>query len=238
MGILILIPAFNEAVTIEEVVTASLRIGKHLPADVLVVDDGSSDATSHLAASAGATVVEHPCNLGLVAALQTGYMYALRHNYTIVIQLDGDGQHDPADIATVLAPILDERADFVIGSRFLDVGDYAMPLARRAGRALLRGMLRAFNIHVTDPTSGLWAMSREVAQLFVSPDFPEDYPDADAILLASRAGFRIHEVGVTMRASRTGKSIHTGFLHPFKYMLCMVLSLAAVSLRQKSKKSA
>lgn len=229
MRILILIPAFNEAVTIAEVVTASLKTDY----DVLVVDDGSSDTTSTLAFSAGAQVVRHPCNFGVVAALQTGYTYALEHNYDIVIQLDGDGQHDPTDIETLLAPILHDRADFVIGSRFLGVGEYEMPLARRVGRNLLRRMLHLFGIHITDPTSGLRAVRREVAQLFVSPEFPEDYPDADAILLATRAGFRIAEVGVTMRQSPTGKTFHIGIFHPFKYMLCMVLSLAAVALRRK-----
>lgn len=234
MEILILIPAFNEAVTIEEVVTASLEAGY----DVLVVDDGSWDTTNALALSAGAKVVRHPVNLGVVAALQTGYLYALGHGYDIMIQLDGDGQHNPADIEALLSPIFSNSADFVIGSRFLGVGAYRMPLVRRVGRDILRTMLRLFGLHITDPTSGLRAVRREVATLFVSPEFPEDYPDADAILLASRAGFRIAEVGVSMRESLTGKTFHTGILHPFKYMLCMVLSLVAVALRQKSRKSA
>lgn len=233
MKLLILIPSFNEAVTIEEVVTVSLKTGY----DVLVVDDGSSDATSRLAVAAGAKVVRHPVNLGVVAALQTGYTYALEHGYEAMIQLDGDGQHTPADIGKMLAPIADNSADFVIGSRFLGVGAYKMPFARRVGRAILRGMLGVFGICITDPTSGLRAVRREVAELFVSPEFPEDYPDADAILLASRAGFRIVEIGVTMRQSRTGKTFHSGVLHPFKYMLCMILSFAAVAMRRKTRKS-
>lgn len=225
---LLLIPAYNESLTITEVVSAARATGQA----VLVIDDGSSDNTALLARQAGATVLSHACNMGLIAAMQTGYAYALSHGYTCLVQLDGDGQHNPADVPDLLAPILNNSADFVIGSRFLGEGNYAMPKLRRLGRQVLRGLLCLFGVKITDPSSGFWAMRSEVAKLFLSSNFPEDYPDADALLLVSRAGFRLQEVGVNMRLNRSGQSLHNGLLHPFKYMLCMLLSVLRVATRK------
>src|SRR5512142_375020 len=129
------IPAYDESGRIGDTVT---RVRDEVPADVLVVDDGSSDDTAEEARRAGAIVAVHPVNLGYGAALQTGYRYALRHGYGAVLQLDADGQHDPASIPGLLAAL--EVADVVVGSRFLDGRSYRPPLSRRIGMWLFGGI--------------------------------------------------------------------------------------------------
>lgn len=230
MNSLLIIPSFNEELCIAEVVLAARATGL----TVLVVDDGSADNTAALARQAGAIVISHVCNMGLIAAMQTGYIYALAHGYQCVVQLDGDGQHNPAEVTALLAPLQDNSADFVMGSRFLSETGYAMPKIRQMGRQCLQSMLSLFGVKVTDPSSGFWAMRREVLELFLSKDFPEDYPDADVLLLLHRAGFRLQEVPVTMRQSRSGQSLHSGLLHPFRYMLCMLLSVLRVAARKRT----
>jgi glycosyltransferase involved in cell wall biosynthesis len=129
--LLVVIPAFNEALRIRGVVTA---VRGQVAADVLVVDDGSRDATAAEARAAGAMVATHPVNLGYGSALQTGYRYALRHAYEAVLQLDADGQHDPASIPPLLAALASH--DVVVGSRFLHPGSYRPPPLRRLGMSL------------------------------------------------------------------------------------------------------
>src|SRR3990172_1588980 len=125
---LIVMPAFNEAKAIRRVLE---QVRRQVSGDVLVVDDGSSDETAEEARLGGARVAVHPVNLGYGAALQTGYRYALRHGYDAVVQLDADGQHDPASIPRLLAELAD--ADVVVGSRFLDSSSYRPALSRRIG---------------------------------------------------------------------------------------------------------
>jgi glycosyltransferase involved in cell wall biosynthesis len=223
---LVVIPAFNESALIAAVVT---RVRHALPdADVLVVDDGSRDATAELARSAGARVVSHPFNLGYGAALQTGYFWGVRRGYPAVVQMDADGQHDPADVPRLLAPVLDGRADIVIGSRFVEDSGYAMGV-RTAGRVFLRALLRALGgPNVTDPTSGFQALRREVIQFCCAEFYPSDFPDIDVLLTLHRHGFRVLEVPVVMAASPPGRrSMHAGLrdvYYTYKMMLSTIRS--------------
>ena len=227
--VLVLIPAYNEAAHIAGVVERALQTGY----PVLVIDDGSEDATAPLAAEAGARVLTHPCNLGLTAVLQTGYTFALGQGYEAVVQVDGDGQHECADIPSLLAPVLEDRADMVIGSRFLNGGDYAMPVLRKFGRNVFRAWLAAAGLHVTDPTSGFQALNRNMLQLCLSKHFPDDYPDANMLLLALRSGLRIEERPARMYRNSEGKSMHNGLLKPLVYVVSMTLSLCMLEVRSR-----
>lgn len=223
---LLVIPAWNEARSIAAVV-ASCR-EKAAGFDVLVVDDGSSDATAVLARKAGATVVSHPFNIRYGAALQTGYLYALRNGYDLVVQLDADGQHDAADVEALAAPILDGQADIVVGSRFHAGSSYQMPWLRRVGGSWFRFLVRSLSgVTLGDPTSGLQALHRDVLELYSTEAFPLDYPDADILVLAARSGFRIAEVPVHMRAETGSPSMHSGvrvLYYVYKMTLCVVMN--------------
>jgi len=219
---LLVIPAFNEARSIGQVVERVRQTGLDL--DVLVVNDGSRDDTARLAARQGAMVVSHPFNLGYGAALQTGYKYAVRHGYAHVVQMDADGQHDPAYIPLLLEPVRRGEADVVIGSRFIQASGYEMGSARTAGRVFFqRVLVWCGGPHIADPTSGLQALSRPVVRFCCSDFYPFDFPDIDVILLLHRQGFRIREIPVTMAPSPPmRKPMHAGLravYYPYKMLL-------------------
>ena len=234
---LVIIPAYNEEKDIESVVQ---RVKECLPeAEVLTVDDGSSDQTRWKAMEAGAKVLSHPFNLGYGSALQTGYRYALRKGYEELVQMDGDGQHDPSFIPQLLAVIRKGEVDIAIGSRFLPtpvIGSenqpYRAPFIRRLGMKFF-GAISSLLIQqkVTDPTSGYQAMNRRVLEWVSSDKFPCDYPDADVIIMLHRAGFRIREVAVQMFENRDKKSMHSGW-KPLYYVFKMFLSILVTLMRK------
>jgi glycosyltransferase involved in cell wall biosynthesis len=234
---LVVIPAYNEEGRIGSVIQG---IKEYLPsAQVLVVDDGSGDRTRHQAIEAGAKVLSHPFNLGYGTALQTGYRYALRKKYEEIVQMDGDGQHDPSFITHLLAIIRKGEADIAIGSRFLQAPavvseghPYRPPFMRLLGMNIF-GMIASLLIRqkVTDPTSGYQAMNRRALEWVSSEQFPCDYPDADVIIMLHRAGFRIREVAVQMFENRDKKSMHSGW-KPFYYVFKMFLSILVTLMRK------
>jgi glycosyltransferase involved in cell wall biosynthesis len=172
---LVVIPAHNERLAIARVVARCREAAPDF--DVVVIDDASSDETPRLALEAGATVVRHPFNMRYGAALQTGYRYAVRHGYDVVVQLDGDGQHDPADVPRLAAPLLAGEADLVLGSRFHPGSRYRMAALKRAGVVWFRTLLRAATgLPLNDPTSGLQALSRPVFEMYASNVFPSTTP--------------------------------------------------------------
>lgn len=206
--------------------------------DVLVVDDGSMDDCFLRAREAGARVISHPFNLGYGSALQTGYKYALKEGYEAIVQIDGDGQHDPSFIPDLLAVVQREEADIAIGSRFLKNEKslsngpcYRVPLPRKLGMKLF-GSITSFLIRqqVTDSTSGYQAIDRRVLEWVSGDKFPVDYPDADVIIMLHRAGFRIKEVPVRMLESE-GKSMHSGW-KPLYYVFKMFLSILVTLMRK------
>jgi len=224
---LIVIPAFNEARRLPDVLR---KVAERAPGfETVVVDDGSIDATGEVAAQAGARVLRHPFNLGYGGALQTGYKYAWRVGAELLVQMDADGQHDPADALALVDPVERGELDLVIGSRFLGAGDYHMGALRSTGRALFQGIVRYFGLRVTDPTSGFQAMNRAVLELYMGDAFPTDYPDVDVLLAAHRHGLRIGERPVTMAESVRASSLHSG-LAPLYYVYKMLLSVWATSM--------
>jgi glycosyltransferase involved in cell wall biosynthesis len=228
MRTLLIIPAFNEAGAIQGVLRA---VQPHFGGDVLVIDDGSEDDTAALARAGGARVVRHPCNLGIGAAVQTGFIYGLTHGYELVVRQDGDGQHDAAQIPRLLAVLERDEADIVVGSRFLAREGYQSTLVRRIGIFILGIVSALVGTRVTDPTSGYWAVNRRALRV-LAKQHPDDYPETEALVMAARAGCRVTELPVVMFARAAGESsisaIYSGF-----YMLKVVLALLVGRLRPR-----
>ncbi len=216
MRTLVFIPAWNEEASIAEVI-GDVR-GSIPGANILVVDDGSADATAARAREAGALVASLPFNQGLGAALQTGYLYALREGYDCCAHLDADGQHPAAEVARLLEEVVADRADLVIGSRYSDPApvegseDYKPTLSRRIGTGVFRFFLTlATRQRFTDTTSGMRAANRRVMALF-SEHYSPDFAEIESLQLAVRQGLRVEEVPVRM-LERTGGS---SFLTPLR----------------------
>lgn len=218
---LAIIPAYNE----EPHIGAIVRKLREYRFEVLVVDDCSSDQTAAAARRAGATVVRHCVNLNYGSALQTGYRYALDQGHTTVVQLDGDGQHDPAFATVLIDTLTTAPADLVLGSRILEPRSYQVPWARRLGQRLFGAALNALTgLRITDPTSGYQAMNEKVLRFYCGLHFPDDFPDANILLLTHRMRFRIVERPVVMYAG-SGKSMHQGLLRPINYIIRMTFAI-------------
>jgi hypothetical protein len=227
--ILVMIPAYNEQKNIARVIRS---VKRHVPgADIVVISDGSIDATVPLAESAGADVVSLPFNMGYGVACQTGFKYAFRNGYDYLIQMDGDGQHEPKCIPDMLAAVQEPDVDLVLGSRWLGLVEYKGPLLRKFGKFFFGFLASTITRHqVTDPTSGFQALSRRVIGFYCTDVYPVDYPDADVIIMLDRAGFCIKEVPVIMYLNQTGQSMHAG-LRPLYYGIKMLMSITMTLLR-------
>jgi glycosyltransferase involved in cell wall biosynthesis len=170
--------------------------------------------------------VRHPFNLGYGCALHTGYCYALRHGYQRVLQMDADGQHEAAMLPRLTAG-LDQGADVVIGSRYLEAERPPSSLARRIGTRLFAWVAtRWTGVRITEPTSGFQGLSQRALASVVNDGFPEDYPDTDVLVEHHRRGLRILEVPVRMHARLGGTSMHRGARvawYGYKMMLTLLL---------------
>ena len=199
------VPAFDEEDAIGAVVAEIRAFDPEL--DVVVVDDGSADGTGAAARAAGAAVVRLPFNLGIGAAVQTGFRYALEQGYDVAVRLDGDGQHDPAELPKLLEPLERGEADVVTGSRFREGEDgYRPPLARRLGITWFARLVSLLSRQrVTDTTSGFQALNRSGIALFAR-DYPSDYPEVEATVLVLKHRLRLVEVPVRMREREHGSS--------------------------------
>jgi glycosyltransferase involved in cell wall biosynthesis len=229
-GSVLIIPAYNEEPRLEAVLREVLRA--ELGCEIVVVDDGSLDATSPIARSLGATVLRHPFNLGYGAALQTGYKYALERGADLLVQMDADGQHDPRQLARLLQPVQQGELDLVVGSRFLEESGYEMERLRSLGRALFTFLARLAGLRVSDPTSGFQAMNRRVLEVYASDFFPTDYPDVDVLLAAYRHGLRVGERAVVMSKASRRSTLHGG-LRSVYYVYKMLLSTWSESTRRR-----
>lgn len=229
--VLLVIPAWNEAANLT-VVVAELRRYR-AEDDIVVVDDGSTDATACVARSLGCLVVELPLHLGYGAAVQAGVKYGLRRGHSVVVTFDGDGQHDPQDIAPLVEAVA-QGADLAIGSRLLAPGAYRGTALRRAGRALFSTLARALTgLRLTDPTSGLKALGPHGQRLFALARFPDRFPDADALVLARRARLSLAERPAHMRPSRNRHSMHGG-ARAVAYSFNMLFSLLVATMGRES----
>jgi glycosyltransferase involved in cell wall biosynthesis len=225
-----IVPAWNEfgaiGGVVDEIRTFDARI------DVVVVDDASSDDTASVARAHGATVLALPFNVGIGGAVQTGFRYARDEGYEVAVRLDGDGQHDASELGKLLGPIRAGDADFVVGSRFVDPGGtYRPPFARRVGIGVFARLVSLLaGQHVTDTTSGFAALNRAGIELF-AVEYPHDYPEVEATLVALRSGLRLRQVQVDMRERQAGTSSIT-FVRSLYYIVKVMLALLVASLRR------
>jgi hypothetical protein len=228
-----IIPAYNEEGSISAVVMA---VGTSLPdTHILVVNDGSRDNTAERAQRAGATVLSLPVNLGIGGAVQAGFRYALRYRFDMALQIDGDGQHDPAEAERILGPIRSGEADMVVGSRWRGRGDYVAPTSRRFGMRILAALVRRKTGGTfTDSTSGFRAVGRRGIELFAR-QYPTDFPEVETLVLASRHGLVVHEVGVRMEQRSNGKSSIAGAKSAY-YMARVVTVLLVDSMGKKERR--
>ena len=229
---LVIIPAYNEEKSIGMVIDKIQKTTHGV--DIVVVDDNSSDNTVKTAQKKGARVLPHPVNLGPGAATQTGYKYALNYPYDFVVQLDADGQHEPRYINDLLSVLQSDSADMVIGSRFLGTQGYNPSWVRRTGMKMFAVIVSLIiGQRITDSSSGFRALTRELVEFFANVNYPSDYQDADVLVLAHFAGFRIKEVPVVMQENLSGKCLLIGYgflYYGFKMLLLIIVTL----LREKS----
>jgi glycosyltransferase involved in cell wall biosynthesis len=226
---LVVVPAYNEAETIEGVVESIYRCAPTF--DVLVVDDGSTDLTPQLARRAGARVLTLPFNVGIGGAVQAGFIYARDQDYQFMAQVDGDGQHDPAELSKLMDVMgSGSSVDMVCGSRFLtDDFHYPAPISRRTGIHIFAFVLsRIVAGRVSDPTSGFRLYNRRAIDLFAR-DYPHDYPEVEAVLMIHHHRLRMSEIPVQMYARGGGNSsINTGksAYYMVKVLLALLVGLA------------
>lgn len=230
---LAIVPAFNEAEAISGAVAA---IHEQAPDfDVLVIDDGSIDATAQRARSAGAEVLRMPFNLGIGGAMQSGYIYALEQGYEVAVQVDGDGQHDPGHIRDLLERLHgDPELNMVTGSRFLDPTGkgYRSSATRRMGIRVFSSVVSLITgQRVTDPTSGFRMTNRRGIELFAH-DYPHDYPEVEAILLMHAHRLRSCEIPVQMRPRTTGESAISSTQSVY-YMIKVLLAVFVGLFRRR-----
>ena len=199
--VLVVLPAWNEEHSLPGVLA---EIHEHLPdVGVLVVNDGSADATSAVARRHGAAVLDLPFNLGVGGAMRAGFRYAIEQRYDIVVQVDADGQHDPRDVPRIVAQLA--HHDVVIGARFAGSGEYAVRGPRRWAMQVMAGTIsRMAGTKLTDTTSGFRGAGPRAVRLF-AVHYPAEYlgDTVESLIIALRSGLSVDQVGVSMR-ERTG----------------------------------
>ena len=227
-SILVVIPALNEEDTIGRVIN---EVHRHLPeADVLVVNDGSTDLTAEVARAKGVEVIDLIDNLGIGGAVQTGFKFACLRGYQVVVQMDGDGQHPAEYLDRLLAPLREGRCHVVIGSRYLNGPPPPDHWTRAAAKWIITKVITGMlGLPLTDCTSGFRAMSRDVVRV-LAYNYPQDYPEPESIIMLHSMGFRIEEVPVKMRPRQGGHS-SISLLKGLHYVLNVLMAVLMVNLR-------
>ncbi|HLD69496.1 MAG TPA: glycosyltransferase family 2 protein [Candidatus Omnitrophota bacterium] len=231
--ILIIVPALNESGNIQKIVEEILALP--IPLVVVVVDDGSGDATACEAKKTSARVISLPFNLGIGGAVQTGFKYALDKEFTLAVQVDGDGQHDVGYLQKLIEPVLKGQADMTIGSRFLSpyLG-YRSSLVRRVGIHFFSHLISLLTgSKVTDPTSGFRAFNRRMIEAFAR-SYPHDFPEPEAIMIARRLNAVIVEVPVKMRKRAYGSS-SIRYLKTLYYMVKVTFAILLNMVKKKNR---
>ncbi len=227
---IIIIPAYNEEENIGQVLPAARE---HCPDfDILVINDGSTDRTSETARKFGfARVIDLAVNVGIGGAVQTGFIYSREKGYDVAVQIDGDGQHKPGEVRKILAPLLEGKADVVIGSRFIEKGSYKSLPFRKIGIRLF-DLTNRFLLgeRITDSTSGFRAYNRKAIEL-LSQDYPDDYPEPEAIYILKKKGMTVIEIPVEMDTRRRGKS-SIGIFRSVYYVVKVFLAIFVLILRK------
>lgn len=222
MKCLIIIPAYNEAANIEKVIN---NIVQNYPQyDYVIINDGSTDKTEKVCVNAGYQVLNLPINMGIGGAVQTGYRYAKKNNYDAAVQIDGDGQHDVAFLENMLKLLESGEADVVIGSRFVQKEGFQSSQIRRVGIRFLSILARILTgVQIRDITSGYRVVNRRFIEIYAN-DYPADYPEPEAMIIAAVHGGIIKEYPVVMRERENGTSSIT-FKKSVYYMIKVTLAM-------------
>ena len=229
-----IIPCYNEAENIARVVK-NLQASVAGQVDYLVVNDCSTDGSAAICAREGFSYISLPVNLGIGGGVQSGYLYAAQNGYDIAVQMDGDGQHDPAYLASVVGPVARGEVDMCVGSRFITKEGFQTSAMRRAGIRLLSGLIRLLcGVRVLDVTSGFRATGRRLTEFFAH-HYAQDYPEPEAIISAVLNGFRVGEAPVVM-AERMGGTSSISPLRSVYYMVKVSIALVVYRLTRPRRK--
>lgn len=228
--ILLIIPAFNEqesiAKTIDDVTNSSY--------DYIIINDGSTDNTTSILEEKQANHINLLFNLGIGGAVQTGYKYALDNNYDIAVQFDADGQHDIDSIQNLIQPIINKKADFVIGSRFIDKkeNNFKTSFSRRVGIRLISFVIYIFSRkRIYDTTSGFRAANQKAIR-YLAKNYPREYPEPVSDFELIKMKFNVVEISARMHERKAGKSS----IHSWKsayYVINVILSILSIAIRRK-----
>jgi len=230
--ILVIIPCYNEQESIERVV-ANLK-AKAPFADYLIINDCSTDNTEKILRENGMNYINNPVNLGIGGGVQAGYLYAKQNGYDIAVQMDGDGQHDPAYLADVCQPVIDGRVDMAIGSRFIKKEGFQSSFMRRLGINIISTLIYVLTgKKVYDVTSGYRACDRRLIEFFAD-NYADDYPEPEAIMSCVMNGYKVGEVPVVMEERQGGVSSIRSLKSAY-YMIKVCLALVVHRLHGKRK---
>lgn len=232
--ILIIIPAYNEEESILKTCNEIIKYNKNNKShyDFIVINDCSKDKTLQICKENNLPTISLIHNLGIGGAVQTGYKYAYAHGYDIAIQYDGDGQHDVAYVKNIIQPILEKKADFVVGSRFVTKGasEFQSSAARRVGIKMISTIIKILtNKRIYDVTSGFRAANKKIIKMFAN-DYPVEYPEPITNMELLKAGYSVSEVPVAMRERDGGVSSIRSWKNAY-YMINVILSLLVFGLR-------
>lgn len=232
--LLVIIPAYNEQESIEKTV-AALRecdFSSAYHVDYAVINDGSKDHTLQILKERHLSYLNLSVNLGIGGAMQTGYLYAREQNYDYAVQLDGDGQHNPEFIESLLKPLEDGTADMVVGSRYIEKKGFQSTGLRQFGIKIVSATIRLVSHkRVLDVTSGFRACNRDMIEYF-SNHYAEDYPEPEAIVSALKNHFKVAEVPVIMNERQGGSSSISG-LKSIYYMCKVEIALLVQAIRKR-----
>lgn len=231
---LVIIPVYNEEKNIEAVLDNIIKIKKGF--DLILINDGSIDNTEEILKKKGVCYLSHPYNLGYGAALQTGYKYAVCLGYKYVIQMDGDGQHNPMDIFKILEALTKTNNDIIIGSRYLNKNSTNIEnnIFKKIAVAFFGFLIKLLTkAKITDPTSGFQGLSYDAFEFYSKMNnFVSDFPDADILIKMLRLKYKVFEISVNINKREFGKSMHSGF-KPLYYMVKVFLSIIIIIAREK-----
>lgn len=229
MKILVIIQAYNEEESILTTVQALNSV--HPEVDAVVVNDASKDNTKNILSENHIHYLDLPVNLGIGGGVQAGYMYAYRNGYDIAIQMDGDGQHPASELDKIIAPIKAEKADIVVGSRFVNKEGFQSSAIRRFGIKFLSSLIYlCTGKHILDVTSGYRAVNRKFIKIF-SEEYAQDYPEPEALVTATKKGAEIIEVPVMMKERQGGMSS----ISPIKSIYYMIKVSLAIIIKNISE---
>lgn len=229
---LVIIPAYNESKNIDKVIQDIKENATDF--DYVIINDCSTDSTKEVCREKGYNVVNLPTNLGIGGGVQTGYKYALDKHYDIAVQIDGDGQHNAKYLNVLFRYMEENKADMVIGSRFINKQGFQSTYMRRVGSKILSKLIKIVNRNkITDPTSGLRMVSRPVIQEFCDY-YPKDYPEPESVAQILRKGYKVVEVPVEMNDRQEGVSSINIFKSVY-YMVKVSLAIIIDGFRPKEK---